>query len=92
MKIALIVSAFILSSQVTLACTSPEAQFMGVVTDYNNCSFKIKFTEYRASSVCGLDVEEAASTTFNDVSCSLKDNDQVSGYLIVEDGKVVIDL
>ena len=91
MKIALIVSAFVLSANAALACTNPEAQFMGVVTDYNNCSFKIKFIDYRESAVCGLDEEEAASTTFNDVSCSLKDNDQVSGYLIVEDGKVVID-
>ena len=91
MKIALIVSAFVLSTHAALSCTNPEAQFIGVVTDYNNCSFKIKFTDYRASSVCALDAEEAASTTFNDVSCSLKDNDQLSGYLIVEDGKVIID-
>jgi hypothetical protein len=91
MKIALIVSAFVLSANAALACTKPEAQFIGVVTDYNNCSFKIKFTDYKESMACALDIEEAASTTFNDASCSLKDNDQVSGYLVVQDGKVVID-
>lgn len=91
MKIALIVFTFVLSTHAALACSNPEAQFQGVVTDYNNCSFKIRFTEYKESILCALDIEEAAYTTFNDASCSLKNNDQVSGYLIVKDGKVVID-
>lgn len=91
MKLALMTFAFVLNTHAALACTNPEAQYTGVVTDVVNCTFKIKFKTYNPSMTCGLDIEEAVATTFNDVSCSLKEKDQVAGYLVIKDGLVVID-
>ena len=99
MKNLVFAIGFLFNAGVALAC-SPEAQFIGTVTEYKkervdqnifDCSYKINFRDYRASGVCPLDYSAAAETTFIDESCSLKDNDFVSGYLIVKDGQIVID-
>ncbi len=99
MKNLVIAIGFLFSAGAALAC-NPEAQFIGKVTEYSKerldqnvieCSFKINFTDYKESGVCPLSYYEASETRFADTSCSLKNGDQVSGYLIVKDGQVVIE-
>ncbi len=73
------------------AC-SPEAQFIGTVTKVAaDCSYEINFSDYNHSQVCPLSIDEALVTRFENKNCALKDGDAVSGYLIVQDGKVVIE-
>lgn len=99
MKNLVIAIGFLFSAGAALAC-NPEAQFIGKVTEYSKdrldqnvieCSFKIDFTDYKESGVCPLSYGEASEARFADTSCSLKNGDEVSGYLIVKDGQVVID-
>ena len=83
-----------------LACSNPEAQFVGTVTNHQEytsyevlveCYYSVKFSEYKESGVCALDEQEASKAVFFDATCSLKDGDQVSGYLVVKDGEIAID-
>ncbi len=99
MKNLVLAIGFLFSAGTALAC-NPEAQFIGKVTEYSKdhldqnvveCSFKIKFTDYKESIVCPLSFYEAEETRFVDTSCGLKNDDQVSGYLIVKDGQIVIE-
>lgn len=99
MKNLVLAIGFLFSAGSALAC-NPEAQFIGTVTEYSKdrldqnvieCSFKIEFNDYKESGVCPLSYSDAATTRFADTSCSLKNGDQVSGYLIVKDGQVVIE-
>ncbi len=100
MKVILFAVAFLVSAQSVLACSNPEAQFIGKVTEYKkvgvdqylyDCSFKIDFTSYQASGVCPLDSAEASNTEFVDANCELKNGDEVSGYLVVKNGQIVIE-
>jgi len=93
MKTLLIAMTVLLSVNTTNACSNPEAQFIGNVASYDakDCSFKVDFTMYNESMVCPLSSGEAAEARFVDKTCSLKDGDFISGYLIVVDGKVVIE-
>ncbi len=100
MKTIFLALAFLVSAQSVLACSNPEAQFIGKVTEYKkvgidqynyDCSFKIDFTSYQASGVCPLDSVEASQTEFIDTQCSLKNGDEVSGYLVVKNGQIVIE-
>ena len=94
MKNLFIVCAFLFSATAALACDLPEAQFIGKVADYSksDCSYKISFVEYNESGVCGLHMDDADYVYFTDASCSLKNGDEVSGFLIMrEDGKVEIE-
>lgn len=93
MKTLLIAMTIFLSVNSAFACSNPEAQFIGNVSEYNSseCSYKIEFSRYNESMICPLSSEEAASTVFVDKSCSLKNGDMVSGYLIVSEGKIVIE-
>lgn len=73
------------------AC-SPEAQFIGKVTDVEaDCTYSINFTLYNESGVCPLSIDEALATRFENRSCTLKNGDVVSGYLIIKDERVVIE-
>lgn len=73
------------------ACTG-EAQFIGKVADRTaDCTYVIDFTSYQASGVCPLAMDEALGFRYEDKNCSLKDGDIVSGYLVVVDGKIVIE-
>lgn len=99
MKNLVLAIGFLFSAGAALAC-NPEAQFIGKVTEYKkvrfdqnmfDCSFKINYTDYRTSMVCPLSESEASTTEFVDASCSLKDGDAVSGYLVVQDGQIVIE-
>ncbi len=93
MKTLMLATALFLSVNTTNACSNPEAQFIGKVADYNaqDCSFKVDFTMYNESIVCPLNSGEASETSFVDKSCSLKNGDFISGYLILVDGKIVIE-
>ncbi len=61
-----------------------EAQFIGLVTDYNkeNCSYKIYFKDFKSSIVCPLTLEEVYTHTFIDQTCSLSDGMNISGILL----------
>jgi uncharacterized protein YdbL (DUF1318 family) len=92
--------AISLSSLSAMACMNPEAQFTGVISEvqkyeYNHfldrCFYKIKFIDYKASDVCGLDEAVSAEAEFYDQTCALTVGTQVSGYLVIKDGVVVID-
>jgi uncharacterized protein YdbL (DUF1318 family) len=100
MKNLFLLLAISLSSFSALACSTPEAQFKGVVSEVqtyeynhylNRCFYKIKFTEYKESMVCGLDEAVASETEFYDPTCALTVGTQVSGYLSAKDGVVVVD-
>ena len=93
MKTLLIAATIFLGINSTFACSNPEAQFIGNVTEYSQseCTFKIKFTMYNESMLCPLISGEASSTVFVDKNCSLKNGDFVSGYLVMNEGKVIIE-
>lgn len=96
MKSLMLTLAIALSAQTASAayCAKPEAQFRGVVSEVestNGCSFKIAFAEYAESEVCGLDISLASSTKYSDPTCSLSVGTEISGYLVVKNGVVVID-
>ena len=92
MKKMFLAFVLIIGAQAVLACSNPEAQFIGKVVEYgSDCSFKIDFTRFNPSMICGLSESEASLTKFQDKSCQLKDGDEVSGYLIMQDNQVVID-
>lgn len=96
MKSFFLTLAVALSAQTASAafCPKPEAQFRGVISEVqstNECTFKIAFTDYAESEVCPLDVSLASSTKFSDPTCSLTVGTELSGYLIIKNGAVVID-
>lgn len=100
MKNIVFAFAFLMGAHNALACSNPEAQFIGKVVNvkkigidqYNyDCTYNIEFTNYTASGVCPLDEVEASQTVFTDESCNLKNGDEISGYLIVKNDQVVID-
>lgn len=92
---------FLLTAHSALACSNPEAQFEGVVTNHQEytsyeviieCYYNIKFTDYKTSGVCGLDEQAAKTAEFFDAKCSLKDGDLISGYLVLDqDGQIVVE-
>jgi hypothetical protein len=99
MKNLFFAMAFSLSSYSAVACSNPEAQFTGVVTSVEKyetyhyiteCFYKVKFTDFKASSVCPLDEEVAVAAEFSNPTCDLKEGAQVSGYLVVKNGEVII--
>ncbi len=99
MKNLFLAIGFLFSIGSALAC-NPEAQFIGKVTEYKkeridqnmfDCSFKISFTDYKESGVCPLAYADAVVTEFVDATCSLKNGNDISGYLIVKDNQIVIE-
>ena len=73
------------------AC-SPEAQFIGKVRYVSaNCTYSIDFTFYNESRVCPLSIMDAEGARFEDKTCSLKEGELVSGYLVIKDNKIVIE-
>jgi len=93
MKTLLLIMALYLNMNTTNACSKPEAQFIGNIVDYNNkdCSFKVDFTMFNESIVCPLNSGEASDARFVDKTCSFKNGDLISGFLIIVDEKVVIE-
>lgn len=99
MKKLVLAMGILFSVGSALAC-NPEAQFIGKVTEYRkirvdqnvfDCSFKIQFTDFKPSMVCPLDYADADVTNFVDESCSLKNGDFVSGYLVIKGDQIVIE-
>jgi hypothetical protein len=87
MKSLLLIGILSLSFEAqSFECSGPnnEAQFIGVVTDYNikKCSYKIAFNRFNSSYVCPLSLEEVYDHTFFDESCSLYDGQNISGILL----------
>jgi hypothetical protein len=79
-----------------LACSNPEAQFIGKVVNHQEsaaqgCTYNIDFSLYNESGVCPLDLQDAARTTFVDAACSLENGKTVSGYLVVKDDQIVVE-
>ena len=83
-------------------CKQNEAQFIGKVAEYKkehidqyifDCSYKIEFSRFDSSIVCPLDISEVYDVRFEDTNCSLKNGDDVSGYLVqdLKTGSVVIE-
>ena len=97
--IALIALLSVTSLQ-AFECKQNEAQFMGKVKDYwisyddhgvKDCSVEIEYTDYKVSQVCPLDESEAKIVLDLDCKLNLKSGQEVSGYLIGNNGVVVID-
>jgi hypothetical protein len=95
-----LVLATIFCGQVGFACVQQEAQFIGNVKNFQkvavdqyiyDCSYQIDFTMFNPSYVCPLVVGEVSMTRFEDLNCSLKNGDQVSGVLIKKDDLVTIE-
>lgn len=101
MKNLVLTLALTLSAANTMAaCSNPEAQFVGVVSEtkkseyyqvLEQCFFKIQFTDYKASGVCPLDEATATEAWYEDATCNLHHGSSVSGYLVVKDGEIVIE-
>jgi hypothetical protein len=73
-----------------------EAQFIGSVRNHQQqtadgsmCSFQMDFSQYNESMVCGLNDADASTALFFDAGCTMKDGDQVSGYLVKKWGVVL---
>lgn len=78
----------------------PEAQYIGKVKNFAQvqkseslveCTYQIEFTRFDSSMVCPLDIDEVYSETFQDYSCSLKNGDQVSGYMARINDRIVLE-
>lgn len=80
-----ILSFLVFASSSAFAC-DPEAQFIGNVSEYDHatCTYRIRYTFFHHSTLCPLDRAEASTWTFEDNTCSLKEGDRISGYLVKE--------
>lgn len=83
-------------------CKQNEAQFIGTVKDLRvvridqgirDCFYKIEFSSYQVHGLCPLDEGKAASAELADYDCSmsLKNGQDISGYLVEKDGNVYLD-
>ena len=90
--------SFLLATHSALACSNPEAQFIGTVINHREytsyevlveCFYNIKISSYQESGICGLEQNAVEAETFSDPTCSLKEGQQVSGYLSVKDGQII---
>lgn len=86
MKSALLLMA--LAPVSVLAC-DPELQFIGRAKEVNGCKFKIEFSMVNANASCPLDVDEVLKSGVED--CSVQEGQEISGYLIQRDGRIVLD-
>jgi hypothetical protein len=82
-------------------CSQNEAQFIGQMTDIQRdvldqniviCSYRVQFSDYRASGICPLSESLAAEARFEAASCSsVAEGKEVSGYLVQKDGAIYIE-
>lgn len=81
-------------------CNQQEAQFIGTVREVQmrsldqkttQCFYKIQYSQYNPSMLCPLDIDEAYNAEFQDTSCQLRMNDEVSGYMVKKGDSLYIE-
>ncbi|MGZ5280530.1 MAG: hypothetical protein ACXWC9_11330 [Pseudobdellovibrionaceae bacterium] len=86
------------SVQASSECTQEEAQFNGEIVDIqpvdensSACTYRIEFSELTSSIACPMNEEHAWLSRLDSATCSLKEGEAVSGYLIFKDGILSIE-
>lgn len=90
---ALLISA---SAAAAEQCQQEEAQFRGTVTDVQEsgtdaCTYRIDYSDLISSAACPMNEEHAWLSRLVSSPCTVKEDDDISGYLIFKDGILVIE-
>ena len=82
------------------ACEPQEAQFIGKVKNISEiqksevsseCSFQIEVSTYNMSGTCPLDIDFVQPYVFQDLFCTKKNGDAVSGILVRTGSFIIIE-
>ncbi len=102
MRIAL---AFLMLSSFAYAaldCNDNERalQFSGYIKNYQkvavdqyifDCFYEINIADFSTNPNCAFDVNDVYGYRFEDQSCSLKNDDYISGILVKKNNRIVIE-